>query len=83
MLDTQVNVGDRPAIKMLQHALAFPEPQCDGIFGPATLEATNSADPATLLAHYRQLDAMHYEDLVKLYPAFKKYERGWLSRAES
>lgn len=83
LLDTQVNIGDRPAVKILQHALGFIEDQCDGIFGPQTLAATNSADATTLLARYRQLDVMHYEDLVKLYPSFAKFERGWISRAES
>jgi len=76
VFDLGVNTGVHQAVKFLQRAAGVPD---DGIFGPHTLEATNSANSAVLLDKLRDIATDYYKSL----PDFPRYGKGWLRRLES
>ncbi len=82
-LDTSVNVGRSAGTKILQRALreVGQSVAVDGKIGPQTLTATNRADPDTLLAAVRRIQAEHYRALIRRNPRLAKFERGWMTRA--
>lgn len=82
-LDLAVNMGRVPAVKLLQRALcvAGHPVDVDGVIGPQTIRAVNSADPDLLLELYRVQAARYYHELVDRRPDLVVFERGWIRRA--
>lgn len=76
LFDTAVNSGVRTAIKLLQRAVGEVD---DGILGPRTLKAVQSADPGLLRARFNgwRLD---YMTSLDNWPAAG---RGWARRLAS
>lgn len=73
LFDMAVNSGVKPAICTLQNAVgAVP----DGIIGPRTLQAINSANPVRLIAHFNAHRLLFMTNL-KNWPAHGK---GWARR---
>lgn len=85
LMDTAVNVGVGTGVRIAQKALKDigAKVTVDGKIGPQTIGAINSAQPNTLLQAMRNRQAEHYRKLIERNPALAKYERGWLSRANS
>jgi len=84
VLDLSVNMGPSAAHKCLQralHACGRRDVTIDGIIGPQTLEAVNSANPLMLLAALRAEAAAHYRALAQADPKRQKFLNGWLNRA--
>lgn len=83
VLDLAVNVGAGTGIMLLQRALtAAGQPvEVDGVMGPQTLAAANSADPRAVLAALRSEAAGHYRLLIARNASLKRFEQGWLKRA--
>lgn len=74
-----VNLGHTNAHRCLQRAVRAASRsylQADGVFGRATLEATNRANPVALLAALKSEAAGHYRSLNQ-----PRFLAGWLSRA--
>lgn len=82
-LDTCVNMGPRPGVRILQRALreAGQSVAIDGVIGPQTIGAANQADPEALLNAMRRLQADHYEALMRRDPERERFRRGWMKRA--
>jgi lysozyme family protein len=83
MLDLAVNVGPRPAARLLQRALraAGERVSEDGVLGPLTVAAAARADRQALLAALRSEAAGHYRLLASANRGLAKFLRGWLNRA--
>lgn len=85
ILDTCVNMGCTTGIKLLQQALNDQGSHlvCDGTIGDLTLAAIkNCSAPDALLAGYKRLLVDHYLGLVASNAALRKYQKGWLNRAD-
>lgn len=54
--------------------------KADGIVGPVTLAAVNSADPKVLFDKLWNARKEHFESIVRVNPTQKKYLKGWLNR---
>lgn len=80
IFDEAVNAGSETAVKLLQRALGAAV-ACDGEWGPATLQAANSADPVALLTAYRQARVGYYEAIAASKPELAKYLAEWRARA--
>lgn len=79
LLDGYVNCGSN-GIKIMQRILNIKE---DGIFGPKTLEALNTADEIILYNKYKQARKDYYINLAERKPALKVFLKGWINRIES
>jgi len=77
LFDKYVNMGIRQANKLLQRALDLPD---DGRFGPQTLRAVNSTDPAQVVAKCRDQAKTFYMALAEKDPTQKQFLKGWLAR---
>jgi lysozyme family protein len=73
VFDMAVNAGNRTAVRLLQRAVRVTD---DGIIGPVTLAAVNSAKPDALAVLYAAERLMHYAAI----PGWQRYGRGWSSR---
>lgn len=73
VFDCAVNQGTSRAIRLLQTALGVKD---DGSFGPVTLKAATSANPAKLLERFMADRALHYASLS----TFGTFGRGWMRR---
>lgn len=85
--DLCVNMGQKSANILLQRAIndTIGRITCeeDGAIGPQTLTLLNHLDPRMVIMNLR-LDAVeHYEHLVEMNPAFRKYLDGWKIRANA
>jgi lysozyme family protein len=87
LLDMAVNMGSHQAVVLCQRALnvlalhqALKE---DGILGPITLAALNSADSQLFLAVLRSFCEEFCRHLVAVKPEYHKYLHGWLVRANA
>lgn len=78
-LDGVINHG-RTGIKLMQKVLGVAQ---DGIVGPITLQALNTANPAELYGAYRQARRSFYHYLVERTPSFSVFLKGWLRRIDS
>lgn len=80
-LDMAVNMGTGTAARLLQKAVGVAE---DGVIGPVTLEAVNTADPQVVLADLRHLSAERYREIAAANPdRYGRYLGGWLARADA
>lgn len=85
VFDLAINMGAKPAHRLLQQALRACElPTApDGIIGQATLAAVGLADPFALLAALRSEAAGHYRVIIARDPSQKRFSAGWETRAYS
>jgi lysozyme family protein len=85
VFDTCVNIGLHTGVKYLQRALLLTGVaiQPDGNMGPQSVAAINAANPDLLLQSYRHMLVAYYEGLISAKPANRRFERGWLARANS
>jgi lysozyme family protein len=78
-----VQRGYVKAVHTLQEALALPELNCTGYFGPITREAVNVAHEDSVVARYLQSMRDYFEEHVKQNPSQEKFLAGWLRRISS
>lgn len=84
VFDLAVNMGPRPAHRLLQRAArACGESLLeDGILGPKSRQVCELLAPtAALLAALRSEAAGYYRMLCTQHPHLRKFRRGWLRRA--
>jgi lysozyme family protein len=81
LFDMGVLFGVEEAVISLQRALRLSN--VDGQFGPETLEATNAADPAQLLAGFKNQLAKRAVEIAQERPAEAPNLPGWLRRVNS
>lgn len=55
----------------------------DGVFGPDTLQATNEADPASLLVAFKSVLMTHATDIGAKNPTQRQFVKGWWNRINS
>jgi lysozyme family protein len=83
VFDFAINAGQSTSVKRLQIALNLwnHSLELDGVLGPKTIRATNSAttfEHEPLLMAFSHFRAVYYESLAK-----PKYIKGWLRRSFS
>ena len=85
VFDMAVNMGPKQAHKLLQHALNYIDwhLKIDGVLGPRTMEAANTANPLNLMAQLRREQARFYERLVDRRPHMAVFLKGWMRRARA
>jgi len=71
--DAAVNHGVGGALRLLQQALGV---TADGVIGPNTRRAIDTADPSQVIERYTALRERRYRAL----PHFWRFGRGWLNR---
>lgn len=84
LLDLVVNFGMGGGVTVAQKAvndLVEPQVAVDGGWGPDTLDAINTADPAELLEALSQRAAERYKAIVDRDPSQSVFLSGWLKRA--
>lgn len=84
VFDLSVNMGPSQGHKILQRAINFVEDgnlEVDGIIGPKTIAAANSADVEKVLQTMRFMAAEYYYLLAKRRKEFRSFLMGWLNRA--
>jgi lysozyme family protein len=82
LLDMSVNLGLHKTTELLQMALVTTglSIAVDGVLGPNTLLATNTAGDSVLL-DLRTEQQNYYVSLVQANPALQVFLKGWLRRA--
>jgi lysozyme family protein len=78
LLSLGVNIGIRPASKLLQDVLKVPG---DGRIGPLTLSALEYADRDQVMTGLREEAEWYYKQVVADHPEDEPELRGWLRRA--
>lgn len=78
LFDASVNMGVSTAVRLLQLALVV---TADGILGPETLRAINTADEHILMNEFKARLAKYYCDDVIVRPRMGVDLMGWLRRA--
>lgn len=73
LFDMAVNAGVKTAVKMLQRAVGEAD---DGVMGPRTLQALQSANPDRLRAKFNG----HRLDHMASLPTWPSFGRGWARR---
>ena len=84
LLDMSANFGLGGAVQIVQRAvndLVDPAVDVDGGWGPDTLDAINTADPAALLAAISNRQAERYRQIVAQDSTQAVFLNGWLARA--
>lgn len=79
IFDMGVNMSPRRAVRKLQGVLFV---IADGVFGPGTLAALNTAGEAVLPEYKARLES-YYQDLVAVKPELGRFLKGWLRRVNS
>lgn len=77
LLSFDVNDGAE-AVKLIQGCLGVTQ---DGSFGPGTLKAIQSTNPATLAQCLREAQEAFYENVVIRHPEDERFLAGWKIRA--
>jgi len=78
LFEAAVNMGIRQAVKLAQRVLGV---KADGILGPITLSALNSADPEDFVKDYTLARIAFYTALANRNPSrYGLYLRGWINR---
>ena len=77
LFDSFVNMGRR-AIRFAQALVGAEQ---DGVYGPGTEAAINSADPEQFLSGYRNSLVDYYRGLVERDSSLGEFLAGWLRRA--
>ncbi len=90
VFDASVNMGQRPAVKLLQTAInatrttapaGSQQIQVDGGWGPVTVHEANNRDQQALVASFQNARCQHYTAICEANPGDEKYLVGWLARA--
>jgi len=81
LFDMGVLFGVGTVVIFLQTCLKL-EPT-DGAFGPNTLEATNEADPASLLVAFKSVLMTHATTIGSTNPTQRQFVKGWWNRINS
>jgi len=86
VFDFAVNAGPGTSTRCLQQAVNSLGPDNaiaeDGGWGPATVAATNAADPDALVAAFKAKRLAHYQAIVNANPADARYLAVWSARAQ-
>jgi lysozyme family protein len=84
VFDLAVNIGAQNAHVILQRALKRlgKRLKIDGILGRHTISLANAMDEEMLLAGLRMEATAHYRRLITANPILKKFEQGWMKRAQ-
>jgi lysozyme family protein len=86
VFDFAVNGGSSTSVHCLQQAVnsfTLSDPLVvDGEWGPKTVEATNTCNPLTLIAAFRQQRVAYHQAIVAANPAKAKYLAAWIARAQ-
>jgi len=78
LFETAINLGTRQAVKLAQKVLGV---KVDGILGPKTLQALNSADPKDFIRDFTLARIAFYTALANKNPRkYGLYLRGWINR---
>jgi lysozyme family protein len=84
VFDCAVNNGPGTAVKLLQSAANFVG--CgivvDGVWGPATVNATNGCGISQIVPAFQQARISRYKAIVQANPSNQKYLAQWIARAE-
>ena len=84
IFDLAVNMGARPANRILQRAVRAVNGKqltLDGKLGPKSLAAVTACSSEQLLIASRSEAAGYYRLLIEREESFEKYRNGWLNRA--
>ena len=78
LFETAVNLGVRQTVKLAQKVLNV---KVDGVLGPKTLKALNSADPKDFIRDFTLARIAFYTALANKNPKrYALYLRGWINR---
>lgn len=80
LFDLGVLFGVGTAVKIFQVTLGVTD---DDVFGPGTLQATNSADPTSLLTAYKIAMVTHAINIANANPNDREFLVGWIKRINS
>lgn len=80
LFDMGVLFGVGTAVSILQLSLGITQ---DGAFGPASLDATNSAESVSLLATYKTNFVTHAFNIATARPQDRMFLKGWANRINS
>jgi lysozyme family protein len=80
LFDLGVLFGVGEAVKIFQLTLGVTD---DDVFGPGTLQATNQAEPASLLAAYKTSMVTHAINIANANPNDRVFLVGWIKRINS
>jgi lysozyme family protein len=80
LFDLVVLFGIGTAVKIFQLTLGVTD---DDVFGPGTLQATNSAEPTSLLAAYKTSMVTHAINIANANPKDRVFLVGWIKRINS
>ena len=81
LFDMGVLFGVGTVVIFLQTCLSL-EPT-DGVFGPNTLQATNEADPATLMVAFKSVLMTHATTIGANNSTQRQFVKGWWNRINS
>jgi type VI secretion system secreted protein VgrG len=88
VFDFAVNAGSAASVRCLQQALntlagsGAAQLVDDSDWGPMTLDAANSADPAALVAAFQDARVAFYQAIVADKPSLSIYLATWTTRAQ-
>ena len=88
VFDFAVNGGSGVAVRCLQQAVnalagsGAAQLVDDGEWGPATVNAANTADAAALTTAFQAQRVARYQAIVAADPSKARYLAGWIARAE-
>jgi lysozyme family protein len=80
LLSLGINIGVKPASKMLQAAVGVAE---DGVVGVETLMKLSKSDTLQVLADLRASASRYYRQVAADHPEDAEYLNGWLRRANA
>jgi lysozyme family protein len=80
LFDMGVLFGVGTAVALLQQVLGI---AADGVFGPATLQSVNAAEPVGLLNLYKVRLHSHEVNVGDAHPTDIVFEKGWSARIDS
>jgi|SRR5208282_388441 len=80
LFDLGVLFGVGVAVKIFQLTLGVTD---DDVFGPGTLQATNEAEPTSLLAAYKTSMVTHAINIANASPKDREFLTGWIRRINS
>jgi lysozyme family protein len=83
IFDSGVLFGVGTAVRILQGIFSAHGAVTDGLFGPHTLDLTNTAEPVGLLAAYKTALVSHALAVVQANPKDRQFFAGWVRRINS
>ncbi|MEI8285960.1 MAG: glycosyl hydrolase 108 family protein [Actinomycetes bacterium] len=79
VFDFAVNAGTGRSVKTLQQAIGC---VADGVIGPKTMAAINSANAKNIIAKFSDARTDFYQGIVARKPDQARFIKGWLNRVE-